>query len=82
MKDLRKAFEEAGYPVSDSWIRRKIAKGLLILPRSSSHFAKFHLYGESRKAGAKYEMTREQIDNTVKAFLPGGVGFYDYRNNQ
>lgn len=80
MKDLRAAFEEAGYPVSITWIHRQINKGNLILPRSTTHFAKLHLKTENRKAGAVYQMTMEQINNTVKAFLPGGTGYYNYND--
>lgn len=82
MKDLRRAFDEAGYPVSDSWIRRQISKGNLILPRSTTHFAKFHITGDNRKQGAVYEMTQEIIDNTVKAFLPGGTGYFNFKDNE
>lgn len=78
-KDLLKAFDEAGYPVSDRWIRRQIEKGNLVLPRSVTNFRKLHLKNSSRKAGAVYEMSMEQILETVKAFCPGGNGFYDYR---
>lgn len=80
MKHLRAAFEMAGYPVSDRWIRRQIDKGNLVLPRSSTHFAKFHIKGDSRKGGAVYEMTQEQIDNTVKSLMPGGSGYYNYND--
>lgn len=81
MKDLRKAFEEAGYPVSDSWLRRQIKRGNLFLPRSTTHFAKFHIEGDDRKAGAVYQMTMTQIQKVVKAFLPGGIGHYDYKED-
>ena len=81
MKDLRFAFEAAGFPVADSWIRRQIAKGNLILPRSTTHFAKFHITGDSRKAGAVYQMTKDQINATVTAFLPGGTGYYNFKDN-
>lgn len=84
MKDLKNAFNEAGYPVADSWIRRQISKGNLVLPRSTTHFAKFHLQNNTdnraSKAGAVYEMTKEQIEATVKAFLPGGSGYYNYKD--
>lgn len=80
MKHLRKAFAEAGFPVADSWIRRQISKGNLILPRSTTHFAKFHIKDDSRKAGAVYQLTKEQINETVKAFLPGGSGYYNYND--
>ena len=80
MKHLRLAFYEAGYPVSKRWIHRQIEKGNLILPRSVTNFRKFHLKSGSRKAGAVYEMSKEQIDQVVKAFLPGGSGYYNYIN--
>lgn len=78
MQNLRQTFDEAGYPVSDSWIRRQIKRGNLVLPRSTTHFAKFHIKGDDRKTGAVYEMTEAQINDVVKAFVPGGSGYYNY----
>jgi hypothetical protein len=81
MKDLRKAFEEAGYPVADRWIRRQIEKGNLVLPRSTTHFASVHLKSGYRKQGAVYQLSMEQIQDVVKAFLPGGTGYYNYQES-
>ena len=78
-KHLLAAFAASGYPVSGRWIRRQIEKGNLILPRSVTDFRKLHLLSSSRPAGAVYEMSMEQIQQVVKAFSPGGNGFYDYR---
>lgn len=77
IKDLRKAFEEAGYPVSDPWIRRQVSKGNLNMPRSTTNFKKPQ---GSRTSAAIYELSKEQIDDIVKAFLPGGTGYYSYKN--
>ena len=76
MKDLLAAFKEAGYPVSYMYLKRLEYKGNLILPKSTTNFKKA---AGNRTLGAVREMTRTQINEVVKAFLPGGTGFYDYR---
>lgn len=76
MKHLLKAFEEAGYPVTYMYLKRLEYKGNLILPRSTTNFKKT---AGNKPLGAVREMTMTQIQNVVKAFLPGGLGFYDYR---
>ena len=78
IKDLLAAFKEAGYPVSGMYIRRLEEKGNLILPRSTTNFKKL---AGNRKIGAVREMSKTQIDNIVQAFLPGGIGFYDYKKD-
>ena len=76
MRDLLKAFQEAGYPVSYMYLKRLEYKGNLILPKSTTNFKKA---AGNRPSGAVREMTKKQIDEVVKAFLPGGIGYYDYR---
>ena len=76
IQDLLKAFEDAGYPKSRVWIYRQEDKGNLILPRSTTNYKKAQ---GTRKKGFVREMTQVQIDAIVKAFLPGGKAFYDYR---
>lgn len=76
VKHLLKAFEDSGHPKSYMWILRQEAKGNLILPRSTTNFRKPQ---GIRKIGFVREFTQQQIEDCIKAFLPGGRGFYDYR---
>lgn len=85
---LIQSFTLAGMPVSPSWIRRQEDKGNLILPRSTTNFK---MAQGARRPGAVRYMTREQITNVLKAFLPAGTklpsgeladgtGYYNYKN--
>lgn len=75
ISELVKAFAEAGIPRSEMWIRRQEYKGNLRLPRSTTNFKKPQ---GVRKMAAVREMTGNQIQKIVQAFLPGGSGYYDY----
>lgn len=74
-----KAFAEAGYPVSAAWLRRQEEKGNLIVPKSTTDFKK--AYG-ARRNGAVRLFSKTQIDDIVKAFLPGGKGYYNYTEEE
>ena len=79
MKDLLSAFKEAGYPLSYMTLKRLEYKGNLILPKSTTNFRK---PVGNRPLGAVREMTMKQMQEVVKAFLPGGPGYYDYRQHE
>ena len=79
LKDLLAAFREAGYPVSHMWIYRQEQKGNLILPRSTTNFKKAQ---GRRTLGFLRIFTKTQIEAIVKAFLPGGNGYYNYRKER
>lgn len=87
---LIESFDEAGMPVSPSWIRRQEDKGNLILPRSTTNFK---MAQGARKPGAVRYMTRKQINGVLKAFLPKGTrlengeyatgtGYYNYQEHE
>lgn len=60
-KDLLRAMKEAGLPCSDMWLRDNEHRGLMrspVIPNSRGDRA----------------YTKEQIDEIVKAFSPGGKG--------
>ena len=78
IRDLLKTFKEAGYPVSHMYIRRLEYKGKLILPRSTTNIKRI---GDDKLSGAVREMSMSQIQAIVRAFMPGGIGFYDYRKH-
>ena len=79
IKDLVEELNKKGLPVSHMWVYRQEAKGNLIIPRSTTNFKKAQ---GIRKAGAVRMLTKDQIDGIVKAFLPNGSGFYDYRKQK
>lgn len=78
IKDLLKAFEESGYPKSESWIKRQENKGNLILPKSLTDFRKPRgIY----KIGFVTEFhSKKQLKEIVKEFSPGGSGFWSYKD--
>ena len=76
IKDLVSALNKAGLKVSQMWIYRQEAKGNLIIPRSTTNFKKPR---GNRRQGAVRLLSLIHIQKIVKAFLPGGKGFYDYR---
>lgn len=78
IKDLLAAFKQVGYPKSRSWFYREELKGNLVVPRSTTNYKKAQ---GDRKIGFVREMTETQVKNIIQAFLPGGVGFYDYRKD-
>jgi len=73
--DLCRAFAEAGMPVSQMWVRRQEAKGNLKLPKSTTDYKKPQ---GSRKLSFITVLTEQQIQSILKAFLPGGKGYWDY----
>lgn len=75
IQDLVEAFKEAGFPVSKSWIMRQEDKGNLKLPRSTTNFKKV---AGTRRVGAVRYFTKSQIDSVVRAFLPGGSGYFNF----
>ena len=77
IKDLVVAFKKNGLTVSPMWIYRQEEKGNLIVERSTTDFKKAQ---GNRKQGAVRLFTQQQIDKIVKAFLPGGKGYYNYKN--
>lgn len=87
---LVKAFSEAGYPISPSWIRRQEDKGNLFLPKSPTNFK---MAQGARRPGAVREMSMKQIIGVLMAFLPEGTtlptgdiatgkGYYNYKNDE
>lgn len=76
IQHLTAAFSDRGYPVSRTWIYRQESKGNLIMPRSTTNFKKAQ---GVRKAGAVRVFTKQQMEDIVDAFIPGGCGYYDYR---
>lgn len=76
IKELVRAFKESGMPVSAAWIRRQENKGNLKVPRSTTNFKKSQ---GIRTIAPVRKMTGRQIQEIVKAFLPGGEGCYDFR---
>lgn len=78
IRHLVEAFEKAGMPVSQSWVRRQETKGNLKLPRSTTDFKKPQ---GVRKSAPVRVLTQPQIDKILKAFLPGGRGYYDYEKD-
>lgn len=77
IEHLIEAFNKAGLSVSRWWIYKQEAKGNLKLPRSTTNFKK--ALG-TRKIGFVRLVTKDQIDKIVKAFLPGGSGYYNYKD--
>lgn len=75
---LVKAFRLAGSAVSYRTLLRHEAKGNLKFSRSPTDFKKLGGYSLGKKMGAVRYMTDEEIQEIVKAFLPGGSGYYDY----
>lgn len=71
--DLKKKFEERGMKVSSGWVYRQEKKGVLVLPRSTTNLKTM---GTLNRQGSVRVMTRIQLEEIVKAFLPGGKGFW------
>lgn len=69
------ALNKAGLNVTQWWVYEQEQKGNLKLPRSTTNFKKV---AGIKKIGAVRIINQEQIDKIVKAFLPGGPGYYDY----
>lgn len=87
IRHLIQAFAQSGVTVSQSWIRRQEDKGNLLLPRSTTNFK---MAQGARRPGAVRYMTRSQIIDVLKAFLPEGTklpngeiaegsGYYNYK---
>lgn len=74
MHDLIVAFKDAGFPISSRWVYRQEKKGTLVLPRSTTD-VKYLGHGIKSK-GAVRLFTKLQIKEIVKAFLPGGCGYW------
>lgn len=90
IKHLVKAFEDAGYAVSPSWIRRQEDKGNLILPRSTTNFK---MAQGGRRLGSVRHVSQAQIWGVLKAFLPegtklpngeiaSGTGYYNFKKEE
>ena len=60
---------------------RQESKGNLKFPKSSTDFKGLGGYFFGKKRGAVRYMTEKEISAIVKAFLPGGSGFYNYIEN-
>lgn len=78
IKDLLQAFTEAGKKVTYKWIINQEKKGNLKLPRSTTNFKKPHGFMSGRQIAAVREMTGGQIQEIIKAFLPGGKGYWHF----
>ena len=76
IEELLKALNKAGLSVTRFWVYQQEEKGNLLLPRSTTNFKK--ALG-TRKLGAVRVVNRAQIEAIVKAFLPGGKGFWKYQ---
>lgn len=72
-------FFNNGLKKSRMWIYRQEEKGNLILPRSTTDFKKSQ---GTRRLGAVRIFTKKQLTDIVNAFLPGGKGYYNYKNEQ
>lgn len=72
---LVEAFNEAGLTVSASWLHRQERKGNLKFERSTTNFKK---PVGNRPLAAVRLIKEDQIPDIVKAFLPGGKGFWNY----
>ena len=76
IKHLVSAFHKEGLMISKMWIYRQEEKGNLILPRSTTDFKKSQ---GARRKGAVRIFTSQQIKDIIQAFLPGGPGYYNYK---
>lgn len=56
--------------MSASWVRRQEDKGNLVLPRSTTNFK---MARGARRLGAVRQMTPEQVEQIILAFLPEGT---------
>lgn len=75
ISDLVKLFSDNGYKVSHSWVYRQEIRGKLNLPRSTTNIKSVgHL-----RSGAVRILTKNQMEQIVKAFLPNGIGYWHYR---
>lgn len=70
---LKKRFEERGMRISSGWIYRQEKKGKLTFPRSTTNIKSM---GTLNREGAVRVLTRIQMEEIVKAFLPGGKGYW------
>ena len=73
---LVKAFRLAGSSMSYRTLLRYEAKGNLKFPKSNTDFNKLGGYTLGKKIVDVRYMAKEEIDQIVKSFLPGGVGFW------
>ena len=78
-KDLLAHFAEYGLKYSLRWIYRQEQRGNLIVPKSTTNLKKAR---GVRKRGGVRLFTKRQIEGIIKAFLPGGTGYYDYRKEE
>lgn len=67
IRALKKAFEDNGMLISDSWIRRQEEKGNLFIQKSTTNFKRPQ---GIRRPGAVRQFTSEQIIGILIAFLP------------
>lgn len=70
---LVEALKEAGIANSVFWIYYQEEKGNLVLPRSTTNFKKAQ---GGRKLGAVRMVNKKQIEAIIKAFSPGGKGYW------
>lgn len=77
IKELHKAFNEAGLSVSKMWIYRQEQKGNLSFQRSTTNFKKSQ---GTRKLSAVRMITEDQIKEIILSFKPGGKGYWRYEN--
>ena len=75
---LMETFAKVGMPRSEHWIRIQEAKGNLKLPRSTTDIKKPKGFLSDSKMGAVRLITGKQIGAIVKAFLPGGIGYWSF----
>lgn len=76
---LLEAFNKAGMPVTCWWVYKQEEKGNLKLLRSTTNFKKAM---GTRKAGAVRMIRESQIKEIVKAFLPGGRGYWSFEKSR
>ena len=82
IKYLVLAFKKVNLPHSETWFRRQETKGNLMLPRSTTNFKKPKGFLSDRKIGAVRMITGKQIAEIVKAFSPGGSGYWNYMDTK
>jgi len=75
ISDLRNMFSVKGMPVSQAWIYRQERRGNLRLPKSTTNIK----FANGERKGAVRVMTRGQMEEIVKAFLPGGSGKWFFK---
>ena len=67
------ALNKAGLNVTQWWVYEQEQKGNLKLPRSTTNFKKV---AGIKKIGAVRLVNQQQIKEIIKAFVPGGRGFW------